>query len=88
MLAPYPQLVAAGFRRHATYRQAALAGLTTNVVFGLLRAAVLLAVLAERPIVAGYDVAAAVTYVWLGQGLLSVVLLWGRHRAVAAHPHR
>ena len=76
VLAPYPQLVVAGFRRYATYRQAALAGLTTNVVFGLLRAGVLTAVLVQRP-VAGYDVATAVTYVWLGQGLLAVVLLWG-----------
>lgn len=77
MLAPYPQLVRAGFRRYASYRQAALTGLSTNVVFGLLRAAVLTAVLAQRPVVAGYDVATAVTYVWLGQGLLSVVALWG-----------
>jgi ABC-2 type transport system permease protein len=38
VLSPYPQLVVAGFRRHATYRQAALAGLLTNIVFGLLRA--------------------------------------------------
>lgn len=77
MLAPYPQLVVAGFRRYASYRQAALAGLATNIVFGLLRGAVLLAVLAQRPVIAGYDVAAAVAYVWLGQGLLNVVLLWG-----------
>ncbi|MGI9000240.1 MAG: ABC transporter permease [Pseudonocardia sp.] len=77
MLAPYPQLVRAGYRRYATYRQATLAGLTTNVVFGLLRAAVLTAVLAERGTVAGYDLSVAVTYVWLGQGLLNVVLLWG-----------
>lgn len=77
MLSPYPQLVAAGFRRYAGYRQAALAGLTANTVFGLLRAAVLIAVLAQRGTVAGYDVSVAVTYVWLGQGLLSVVLMWG-----------
>ncbi len=77
MLAPYPQLVRAGFLRYATYRQATLAGLTTNIVFGLLRVSVLLAVLAERGTVAGYDVATAVTYAWLGQGLLTVVLLWG-----------
>lgn len=77
MLAPYPQLARAGYRRYATYRQASLAGLATNLVFGLLRGAVLLAVLAERGTVAGYDVAAAITYVWLGQGLISVVLLWG-----------
>jgi ABC-2 type transport system permease protein len=77
VLAPYPQLLRAGYRRHAGYRQAALAGLTANTVFGLLRAAVLTAVLAQRGTVAGYDMAAAVTYVWLGQGLLGVVLLWG-----------
>ena len=77
MLSPYPELVAAGFRRYASYRQAALAGLSTNVVFGLLRAAVLTAVLAERGTVAGYTLAVAVTYVWLGQGLLAVVQLWG-----------
>lgn len=77
MLSPYPQLAAAGFRRFAGYRQAAIAGLTANIVFGLLRAAVLIAVLAQRGTVAGYDVSVAVTYVWLGQGLLSVVLMWG-----------
>jgi ABC-2 type transport system permease protein len=77
VLAPYPQLLRAGYRRHASYRQATLAGLAANTVFGLLRAAVLVAVLAERGTVAGYDVAAAVTYVWLGQGLISVVALWG-----------
>ena len=76
MLAPYPQLVRAGFRRYASYRQAALAGLTTNVVFGLLRAAVLIAVLEQRPVLAGYDVATTVSYVWLGQGLINVVNLW------------
>jgi ABC-2 type transport system permease protein len=76
VLAPYPQLARAGFRRYATYRQAAFAGLATNCVFGLLRAAVLVAVLAERGTVGGYDVATAVTYVWLGQGLITVVNLW------------
>jgi ABC-2 type transport system permease protein len=77
VLAPYPQLLRAGYRRYASYRQATLAGLATNTVFGLLRAAVLTAVLAERGTVAGYDVATAVTYVWLGQGLIGVVMLWG-----------
>ncbi|HEX6345721.1 ABC transporter permease [Umezawaea sp.] len=56
-----------------------LAGSATNVVFGLLRMAVLLAALESSPSgrIAGYDVAATVTYVWLGQGLLSFVVLWG-----------
>jgi ABC-2 type transport system permease protein len=77
VLAPYPQLLRAGYRRYASYRQATLAGLATNTVFGLLRVAVLAAVLAERGTVAGYDIATAITYVWLGQGLINVVLLWG-----------
>ena len=76
MLSPYPQLVRAGFQRFSTYRQAALAGLATNTVFGFLRASVLVAVLAQRGPVGGYDIATAVTYVWLGQGLLNVVNLW------------
>lgn len=72
----YAHLALAGFRRYSTYRQAMFGGLAANVVFGLLRTAVLVATVAAAP-VAGYDVAAAVTYVWLGQGLLSFVVLWG-----------
>ncbi|MDQ3824407.1 MAG: hypothetical protein M3319_10225 [Actinomycetota bacterium] len=44
MLTCYLRLVRAGFRRYATYRQAVLAGLATNVVFGFTRCAVLLTV--------------------------------------------
>ncbi|MFI5933260.1 ABC transporter permease [Actinoplanes sp. NPDC051494] len=67
-----------GFRRYATYRQATIAGSFTNTVFGFLRCYVLLAVAAgattRRP--GGYDVEQLATYVWVGQGLLSVVSLW------------
>lgn len=72
----YLRLVAAGFRRWSTYRTAALAGMTTNVVFGFLRCAVLLTVFAGAARVAGYDPAAAVTFVWVGQGLIDVALGW------------
>jgi len=73
----YGLLVAAGFRRWSTYLQAAFAGLGTNIVFGFLRCGVLLAVFESATQVAGYDPAAAVTFVWVGQGLLSVIMLWG-----------
>lgn len=68
-----------GFRRYATYRQATIAGAFTNVVFGFLRCYVLLAVAAAVPggQAAGYGREQLATYVWLGQGLLSVVALWG-----------
>ncbi|MEV6599330.1 ABC-2 family transporter protein [Actinoplanes sp. NPDC051346] len=68
-----------GFRRYATYRQATIAGSFTNIVFGFLRCYVLLAVAAGvaggRP--GGYDTAQLATFVWVGQGLLTVVSLWG-----------
>jgi ABC-2 type transport system permease protein len=77
VLSPYLLLVRAGFRRHSTYLTASLAGLFTNTVFGLLRVAVLLAVVEQTGRAAGYDAASVSAFVWLGQGLLAVVLLWG-----------
>ena len=73
----YVALAAAGFRRYATYRQATVAAVVTNTVFGFLRFAVLLAVLdAGARTVAGYDEPQLATFVWAGQGLIGVVLLW------------
>jgi ABC-2 type transport system permease protein len=72
----YWRLVRAGFRRWSTYRRAALAGLVTNVVFGFMRCAVLLSVFESSARVAGYDPAGAVTFVWVGQGMLNVILMW------------
>lgn len=73
----FAALAAAGFRRHSTYRQATIAGVFTNVVFGAMLAAVMSAVVAGgggRP--GGYTGAQLVTYVWVGQGLLSVSYVW------------
>jgi ABC-2 type transport system permease protein len=73
----YLALAVAGFRRYATYRQATLAAVVTNTVFGFLRFAVLLAVLnASGRTVAGYDEPQLATFVWAGQGLIGVVLLF------------
>lgn len=69
-------LAVAGFRRYATYRQATVAAVVTNSVFGFLRLAVMLAVIdAGARAVAGYDAARLATFVWAGQGLIGVVLL-------------
>jgi ABC-2 type transport system permease protein len=71
-------ITASGFRRFATYRQAAVANAVTNTMFGFLRTYVLLAVAAAGAgSVAGYSGQQLVTYVWVGQGLLGVVLIWG-----------
>ncbi|WP_127554292.1 ABC-2 family transporter protein [Actinoplanes sp. OR16] len=72
-------LVGSGFRRWSTYRQATIAGSFTNIVFGFLRCYVLLAVAAGvgggQP--GGYDAEQLATYVWVGQGLLAVIGIWG-----------
>ncbi|WP_229813176.1 ABC transporter permease [Lentzea flava] len=54
--------------------------MTTNVVFGLLRVSVIVAALkAADGEIADYDIAATNTYVWIGQGLLGFILLWGNN---------
>lgn len=73
--APYFVYATAGFRRHATYRQAMVAAIFTNSVFGFLRGAVMLAV-AGAGVAVGYDEPRLMTFVWAGQGLIGVVLLW------------
>ncbi|MEU5691202.1 ABC-2 family transporter protein [Actinosynnema sp. NPDC020468] len=73
----YGRLALAGFRRFSTYRQAMFAGLATNVVFGLLRFAILSTAVGGAGVVAGYDVADVGAYVWLGQGIMAFTLLWG-----------
>lgn len=66
-----------GYRRHATYRQATVAAAATNTMFGFLRTYVLLAVVATVGVAAGYDGPRLATYVWVGQGLIGVVMFWG-----------
>jgi ABC-2 type transport system permease protein len=73
----YLALAGAGFRRHATYRQATFAAAVTNSVFGFLRCAIVFAVIdAGFRVVAGYDRAQLATFVWVGQGLIGTVLIW------------
>jgi ABC-2 type transport system permease protein len=66
-----------GYRRYAAYPGATYAGLLTNTVFGFMRMFVLLAMLAGRQEIAGYDQAAVITYTWLTQALLATVYFWG-----------
>ena len=73
----YLALAAAGFKRYATYREAMVAAVVTNTVFGFLRFAVMLAVLdAGARTVVRYSEPQLATFVWAGQGLIGVVLLW------------
>ncbi len=73
----YAAVAAGGFRRYATYRAATAAGVFTNTVFGLILVYTYLALWDVRPHLGGYDRAQAVTYVWLGQALLSTLAIGG-----------
>lgn len=73
----YTAVAAGAFRRYATYRVATAAGVFTNTVFGLILAYTYIALWDERPGLGGYDQSQAVTYVWLGQGLLAAVAVMG-----------
>jgi ABC-2 type transport system permease protein len=54
-----------------------VAGATTNIVFGFLRTYVLVAVaLGAGGTASGYNHDQLITFVWIGQGVLTVVLFW------------
>lgn len=65
------------FRRHLTYRAATVAGLITNVFFGLMRVAVLLALYGDRQEVAGITVQGIITYAGLTQAIIAYLSIFG-----------
>ncbi|MBB5935181.1 ABC transporter permease [Streptomyces zagrosensis] len=73
----YTAVVASSFRRYATYRAATAAGVFTNTVFGFIVAYTYIALWDQRPHLGGYDLAQAMTFVWLGQALLAASALMG-----------
>ncbi|WP_333770904.1 ABC transporter permease [Streptomyces sp. IBSBF 2435] len=73
----YGAVVVRGFRRYATYRVATAAGVFTNTVFGLIISYSYIALWNQRPHLGGYTEAQALTYVWIGQGLLVTMALMG-----------
>jgi ABC-2 type transport system permease protein len=73
----YREVARRGFRRHATNVGATLAGVFTNTIFGFIRAYVLIALFAVRPILGGYGISDALTYTFVTQGLIAAVAIWG-----------
>ncbi|MER7580952.1 ABC-2 family transporter protein [Kitasatospora sp. NPDC097691] len=73
----YAAVARGAFRRYSTYRAATLAGTFTNTVFGIILASSFLALWQARPHLGGYDQSQAVTYIWVSQGLLVTVAVWG-----------
>jgi ABC-2 type transport system permease protein len=73
----YLELARRGFRRAAAYPAATFAGVFTNTIFGFINAAVLLSIFHYRETAGGYDARDTVTYVWITQGLLMPVAIFG-----------
>ena len=73
----YLEAARMSYRCYRTYGAATLAGLATNGFFGLLRSSVFIAFYEGRPIAEGYTLDDALTYVWLTQGMIMPLFLWG-----------
>lgn len=76
-VAPYRAVAVGAFRRQATYRAAAVAGVFTNTVFGVIIASVMVATFRERPLIDGLDSQGAVTLTFVGQAMLVVLAVFG-----------
>ncbi|MFI7189913.1 ABC transporter permease [Nocardia nova] len=79
----YSRLFGAGFRRQWNYRSAVFAGLAANVVFGLIRAAVMIAAARSTPGFGGYTGASIGAYVWLSQAMLGALRVMGPPHDIA-----
>ncbi len=74
----YWELTKAGFRRYSSYHAALVSSIFTNSIFGLVRASLLLTAIATAGhSIGGYSARQAATYVWLGQGLIGALDIWG-----------
>jgi ABC-2 type transport system permease protein len=74
----YLELAKKSFQRQVVYRSATLAGLITNLFFGVLRASILIAVYnAQTSSVPNYSVQDAITYTGMTQAFIGAISLWG-----------
>ena len=70
----YLELAKKSFQRQVVYRTATLAGLITNMFFGVLRASILIAVYnAQTSSVPDYSVRDAITYTGMTQAFIGAV---------------
>lgn len=73
----YSELAKKAFQRQVAYRGATLAGLITNLFFGVLRVQIMAAVFGGRAVVADWSMQDVATYTGLTQALIAYVALWG-----------
>ena len=73
----YAAIALRSFRRFSTYRVATASGAFTNTVWGFILCGIYLTLWHLRPGLGGYDASAAVTFVWLQQGLMQPLGMFG-----------
>ena len=74
----YLELAKKSFQRQIVYRAATLAGLVTNVFFGILRGAVMAALYGATPVIAGYTLHQAALILGLAMISLNQVWTWDK----------
>lgn len=66
-------------RRQLSYRAATVAGLVTNIFFGILRASVLIALYGNREVVKGLSIQDVITYTGLTQAVIVYLSIFGSY---------
>lgn len=79
---PFLHIVKLSARQQLTYRAATLSGLATNIVFGLLRVALVLALYAGQPSVNGMTTAHMVTFIAISQALIAFMFTFGNFELI------
>jgi ABC-2 type transport system permease protein len=78
----YAAVARMSFRRQSTYRGAMLAGMFTNTVFGVIRAAVLRSAIAQSS-VGGLTKTSVTAFVFVSQAMIAVTMLFGDFGLIA-----
>ncbi|MBE3559064.1 MAG: ABC-2 family transporter protein [Ktedonobacteraceae bacterium] len=77
MLSFYFEVARTAFRRQLIYRWTNIAGMLTNIFFGMIFSYVIIALFQTRPAVSGHTVQDTLRYTWLVQAMIMVVLPFG-----------
>ncbi len=77
MLRFYFEVAQATYRRQLIYRWANLAGLLTNIFFGIVTSSVVIALFHARSTTAGYNLRDSLSYIWLSQSFIMIVVPFG-----------
>ncbi len=78
----FGRLIQISFRQQMTYRTAMLAGLVTNLFFGMLRVAVMVALYNGQESVNGLSMQAAITFAGLTQAMIMFLMLFGYYEII------